>query len=136
MFRNGLRKLKLKKIKEELDKIKNPFKEYHFDKEDGKYILEMPVPGFDKEDIKIKLIKNDLSVVIESEDNQWTPPLNKRFGLPDDFDRKKIKLGDGFTLFGGSLLVRFPKLSSFSFTCRNFQHLHRIYDFYACLELR
>ena len=42
----------------ELDKIKNPFKEYHFDKEDGKYILEMPVPGFDKEDIKIKLIKN------------------------------------------------------------------------------
>jgi len=75
----------------ELDKIKNPFKEYHFDKEDGKYILEMPVPGFDKEDIKIKLIKNDLSVVIESEDNQWTPPLNKRFGLPDDFDRKNIK---------------------------------------------
>ena len=40
---------------------------------------------------KIKLIKNDLSVVIESEDNQWTPPLNKRFGLPDDFDRKNIK---------------------------------------------
>ncbi len=75
----------------ELDKIKNPFKEYHFDKEDGKYILEMPVPGFDKEDIKIKLIKNDLSVVIESEDNMWTPPLDKRFGLPDDFDRKKIK---------------------------------------------
>ena len=33
----------------EIDKIKNPFKEYHFDKEDGKYILEIPVPGFDKE---------------------------------------------------------------------------------------
>ena len=75
----------------ELDTIKNPFKEYYFAKEDGKYILEIPVPGFDKEDIKVKLIKNDLSVVIESEDNQWTPPLNKRFGLPDDFDRKKIK---------------------------------------------
>tara|TARA_Y100000389_G_C17118467_1_gene344253 strand:+ start:49 stop:408 length:360 start_codon:yes stop_codon:yes gene_type:complete len=75
---------------EELNTIKNPFKEYHFDKEDGKYVLEIPVPGFDKEDIKIKLIKNDLSVVIESEDNKWTPPLNKRFGLPDDFDRKKI----------------------------------------------
>lgn len=75
----------------ELDKMKNPFKEYHFDNKDGEYTLEIPVPGFTKKDIKIKLIKNALSVVIEREDNRWTPPLNKMFGLPDDFDRKKIK---------------------------------------------
>ena len=75
----------------ELDKIKNPFKEYHFDKEDDKYILEIPVPGFTKKDIKIKLVKNDINVIIESDENMWTPPMNKGFGLPDDFDRKKIK---------------------------------------------
>jgi len=88
----------------ELDKIKNPFKEYHFNKEDSKYSLEIPVPGFTKKDIKIKLIKNDLSVVIENEENRWTPPLNKRFGLPDDFDRKKIKA----SVENGVLYVTIP----------------------------
>lgn len=88
----------------EFDKIRNPFKDYHFEKEDDKYILEIPVPGFGKEDIKVKLIKNDLSIVIENEDNKWTPSLNKRFGLPDDFDRKKI----GAKVEKGVLYVTIP----------------------------
>lgn len=88
----------------ELNELRNPFKEYHLEKEDDKYILEIPVPGFTKKDIKIKLIKNDLSIKIESEDNKWTPALNKMFGLPDDSDRKKIKA----TVENGVLSINIP----------------------------
>lgn len=78
---------------------------YHLEKEDDHYVLELPVPGLTREDIKVKLVKNNLNVKIETNDSRWTSPINKVFGLPDEADRKGIKA----SVENGVLLINIPK---------------------------
>ena len=68
-----------------------PSKGWHCIKEDDKWILEMAIPGLVKEDLKVKMIKGELSIISENEDNVWLGSFDKRFTLPQDVDTKKIK---------------------------------------------
>ena len=51
----------------------------------------MAVPGLTKEDLKVKMIKGDLSIASTNEDNKWLGSFDKIFTLPQDVNTKKIK---------------------------------------------
>ena len=68
-----------------------PSKGWHCIKEDDKWILEIAIPGLVKEDLKVKMIKGELSIISENEDNVWLGSFDKRFTLPQDVNTKKIK---------------------------------------------
>ena len=60
-------------------------------KEDKNWILEIAIPGLTKEDLKVKMIKGELSIASTNEDNVWLGSFDKRFTLPQDVNSKKIK---------------------------------------------
>lgn len=66
-------------------------KGWHCTKEDENWILEMAVPGLTKEDLKVKMVKGDLSIASTNEDNKWLGSFDKIFTLPQDVNTKKIK---------------------------------------------
>jgi len=68
-----------------------PSKGWHCIKEDDKWTLEIAIPGLVKEDLKVKMIKGELSIISENEDNVWLGSFDKRFTLPQDVNTKKIK---------------------------------------------
>lgn len=68
-----------------------PSKGWHCIKEDDKWILEIAIPGLVKEDLKVKMIKGELSIISENEDNVWLGSFDKRFTIPQDVNTKKIK---------------------------------------------
>jgi len=93
-----------RKINESIDTLlRDPFwddfssvfnkelKGWHSTKTDDGWLLEIAVPGFTKEDLKIKMIKGELSVISTKEDNLWLGSFEKLFTLPIDADTKKIK---------------------------------------------
>jgi len=93
-----------RKINESIDTLlRDPFweefssvftkesKGWHSAKTDSGWLLEMAVPGFTKEDLKIKMIKGELSIISTKEDNLWLGSFEKLFTLPIDADTKKIK---------------------------------------------
>ena len=104
-FLNGFRPVtQARRINNNIDSIlKDPFwdefdnfftkpsKGWHCIKEDDKWILEMAIPGLVKEDLKVKMIKGELGIISENEDNVWLGSFDKRFTLPQDVDTKKIK---------------------------------------------
>jgi HSP20 family molecular chaperone IbpA len=66
-------------------------KGWHCIKEDKNWILEIAIPGLTKEDLKVKMIKGELSIASTNEDNIWLGSFDKRFTLPQDVNTKKIK---------------------------------------------
>tara|TARA_B100000497_G_scaffold128025_1_gene172621 strand:- start:2144 stop:2569 length:426 start_codon:yes stop_codon:yes gene_type:complete len=68
-----------------------PSKGWHCIKEDKNWILEIAIPGLTKEDLKVKMIKGELSIASTNEDNIWLGTFDKRFTLPQDVNSKKIK---------------------------------------------
>ena len=104
-FLNGFRPVtQARRINNNIDSIlKDPFwdefdnfftkpsKGWHCIKEDDKWILEMAIPGLVKEDLKVKMIKGELGIISENEDNVWLGSFDKRFTLPQDINTKKIK---------------------------------------------
>lgn len=68
-----------------------PSKGWHCIKEDKNWILEIAIPGLTKEDLKVKMIKGELSIASTNEDNVWLGTFDKRFTLPQDINSKKIK---------------------------------------------
>jgi len=68
-----------------------PSKGWHCIKEDKNWILEIAIPGLTKEDLKVKMIKGELSIASTNEDNVWLGSFDKRFTLPQDVNTKKIK---------------------------------------------
>ena len=104
-FFNGFRPVtQARRINNNIDSIlKDPFwddfdnfftkpsKGWHCIKEDDKWILEMAIPGLVKEDLKVKMIKGELSIISENEDNVWLGSFDKRFTLPQNVNTKKIK---------------------------------------------
>jgi HSP20 family molecular chaperone IbpA len=68
-----------------------PSKGWHCIKEDDRWILEISIPGLVKEDLKVKMIKGELSIISENEDNVWLGSFDKRFTIPQDVNTKKIK---------------------------------------------
>ena len=67
------------------------FKGWHSAKEDKNWKLEIAIPGLTKEDLKVKMIKGELSIVSTNEDNIWLGSFDKRFTLPEEINTKKIK---------------------------------------------
>jgi len=67
------------------------FKGWHSTKEDKNWKLEIAIPGLTKEDLKVKMIKGELSIVSTNEDNVWLGSFDKRFTLPEEINTKKIK---------------------------------------------
>ena len=68
-----------------------PSKGWHCIKEDDKWILEIAIPVLVKEDLKVKMIKGELSIISENEDNVWLGSFDKRFAIPQDVNTKNIK---------------------------------------------
>jgi len=68
-----------------------PSKGWHCIKEDKNWVLEIAIPGLTKEDLKVKMIKGELSIVSTNEDNVWLGSFDKRFTLPESINTKKIK---------------------------------------------
>ena len=60
-------------------------------KNENDWILEMAVPGFTKEDLKIKIVKDKLSIVSTEEDNKWLGSFEKLFNIPSEVNAKKVK---------------------------------------------
>jgi HSP20 family molecular chaperone IbpA len=104
-FFNGFRPVQqVRKINESIDTLlRDPFwddfssvfnkesKGWHSTKTETGWLLEIVVPGFTKEDLKIKMINGELSIVSTNEDNVWLGSFEKLFTLPIDADTKKIK---------------------------------------------
>ena len=104
-FLNGFRPVtQARRINNNIDSIlKDPFwddfdnfftkpsKGWHCIKEDDRWILEIAIPGLVKEDLKVKMIKGELSIISENEDNVWLGSFDKRFTIPQDVNTKKIK---------------------------------------------
>ena len=102
---NGFRPItQAKKINDNIDTIlKDPFwddvenfftkpsKGWHCIKEDKNWVLEIAIPGLTKEDLKVKMIKGELSIASSNEDNVWLGTFDKRFTLPEEVNTKKIK---------------------------------------------
>ena len=68
-----------------------PSKGWHYMKEDKNWVLQIAVPGLTKEDLKVKMIKGELSISSTNEDNIWLGSFNKLFTLPEEINTKKIK---------------------------------------------
>jgi len=68
-----------------------PSKGWHCIKEDKNWVLEIAIPGLTKEDLKVKMIKGELSIASSNEDNVWLENIDKRFTLPEEVNTKKIK---------------------------------------------
>jgi len=68
-----------------------PSKGWHCIKEDKNWVLEIAIPGLTKEDLKVKMIKGELSIASTNEDNIWLGSFDKRFTLPEEINTKKIK---------------------------------------------
>ena len=68
-----------------------PSKGWHCMKEDKNWVLQIAVPGLTKEDLKVKMIKGELSISSTNEDNIWLGSFNKLFTLPEEINTKKIK---------------------------------------------
>jgi len=64
---------------------------YDSEKTDDGYVLEIPVPGLTKKDLKVKIVKGKLNVINNEKSNKWVPSFEKVFTLPDDSDIKNIK---------------------------------------------
>ena len=102
---NGFRPItQARKINDNIDTIlKDPFwdefenfftkpsKGWHCIKEDKNWLLEVAIPGLTKEDLKVKMIKGELSIASTNEDNVWLGSFDKRFTLPEEINTKKIK---------------------------------------------
>tara|TARA_R110000851_G_scaffold108021_2_gene228694 strand:- start:105 stop:503 length:399 start_codon:yes stop_codon:yes gene_type:complete len=68
-----------------------PSKGWRSIKEDNTWVLEIPVPGLIKEDLKIKIVKGELNVISTNEENRWVGSFDKIFTVPTEVDTKKIK---------------------------------------------
>ena len=68
-----------------------PSKGWHCIKNEKDWTLEMAVPGFTKEDLKIKMIKGELRISSTNEDNLWLGSFDKLFTLPNEVNPKNIK---------------------------------------------
>jgi HSP20 family molecular chaperone IbpA len=76
--------------------------EYHSEKTDIEYLLELPVPGLSKEDLSVKIVSGKLEVKGGKEDHKWTPKFEKTFLLPKDINTKKVEA----TVENGVLIVK------------------------------
>jgi HSP20 family protein len=65
--------------------------EYHSERTDDGYLLELPVPGLSKENLSVKIVNGKLKVKGEKEDHRWTPSFDMTFDLPKDADTKKVE---------------------------------------------
>ena len=65
--------------------------EYHSEKTDEGYVLELPVVGLTKEDLSIKISNGKLEIKGGKEDHRWTPSFEKTFTLPKDINPKKVE---------------------------------------------
>ena len=104
-FKNGFEPVKhARRLNDNIDNLlKDPFwddfdnfftkssKGWDCIKNEKDWVLAMAVPGLTKEDLKIKMIKGELSIASTNEDNKWLGSFNKLFTLPTDVDAKNIK---------------------------------------------
>lgn len=74
-------------------------------KEDGVYLAEFLVPGFNQSDISIEVSDNILSVEGKCNGSQWTSDFSKKFRLPDSANGKAVEA----KLENGILKLRVPK---------------------------
>jgi HSP20 family protein len=90
-------------IWKDLEKTTSSFIDYRSEKNEDGYVLEMAVPGLEKSDLSVKIVKGRLNVKSESE-NKWVGEFDKTFILPEEADTKKVKA----SVENGVLSVNIP----------------------------
>lgn len=66
-------------------------KKYFVDEKEDNFVLEIPVPGFQQDDISVE-VENDLLVITgENTDSYWTDDFTKKFKLPNTVDLDSIE---------------------------------------------
>lgn len=66
-------------------------RKYFVDERDQDFLLEIPVPGFQQDDISME-IQNDLLVIKgENTESYWTDDFEKKFKLPNKVDQESVK---------------------------------------------
>jgi HSP20 family molecular chaperone IbpA len=76
-------------------------KDYHFETTEDSFILELPVPGLDKNSISVKVIEGKLKIEGGVTDHRWSPEFKRSFILPKNVNTKNIKA----TIENGVLIV-------------------------------
>lgn len=72
------------------NKMTRKSNDYHSEKTDTGYVLELPVIGLTKEDLSIKISNGKLEIKGGKEDHRWSPTFEKVFTLPEDVDKNDV----------------------------------------------
>ena len=68
-----------------------PVLNYHTDKDDNGYNLEIPVPGLSKKDVTVSTNERTLVIKYENADEKWVGTTERSFTMPDEVDVESIK---------------------------------------------
>jgi HSP20 family protein len=66
-------------------------RDYFTEDKDNKLILEVPIPGFKKDDISIEISDGLLKIEGKDTDSHWTESFTKNFKIPNRLDPESIK---------------------------------------------
>lgn len=72
------------------------------------YLFEVVLPGYSKEDIKIQIEKNILTISSDGiKDDYWVKPIKKMYNIVKDIDKSKVSA----SFSNGILKLVMPKLA-------------------------
>ena len=68
-----------------------PVLNFHTDKDDDGYTLEVAVPGLSKKDVTVTTNERTLIIKYENADERWVGKTERSFTMPDNVDVEAIK---------------------------------------------
>lgn len=66
-------------------------KKYFIDEKDDRFKLEIPIPGFTKEDINVEVDGEFLIITGNDNESYWTGDFSKKFRLHDSIEKSSVK---------------------------------------------
>ena len=94
------------------DFISNQVMNYMVEESEGGYLLEIPVPGLSKEDVKIEIDSNKIKINLEKDKSKWILKKDYAFIAKRGIDLEGIEA----KVENGVLKIQMPNLSSASKT--------------------
>tara|TARA_R100000655_G_scaffold110058_2_gene167263 strand:- start:1220 stop:1630 length:411 start_codon:yes stop_codon:yes gene_type:complete len=70
--------------------LHKPVLNYHSESNDEGYILEIPVPGLSKKDVKVSTNENSLVIKYENADEKWIGTTERSFTMPKQIEVESI----------------------------------------------
>jgi HSP20 family protein len=66
-------------------------KKYFVDEKEDLFTLEIPVPGFTKDDINVEIDGDYLLIKGNDNESYWTGDFNQKFKLPGSVEKSSVK---------------------------------------------